>query len=70
VIEKKQVEVAASVLKFVELSRVDIFEGIWVSVSLLHCPRSQLMNVLERSEKVLVLGCVAFTSRSRFPFNM
>jgi len=26
VIEKKQVEVAASVLKFVELSRVDILE--------------------------------------------
>lgn len=47
---------------FQELSYSNIFDGVWASASLLHCPRVQIQDVLTRIARALKRNGVAYMS--------
>lgn len=53
---------AVDVVTFQTLMYDDQFDGVWASASLLHCPRAQLPDALERVGRALKDGGVAYMS--------
>lgn len=53
---------SVAVTTFQTLEHQKIFEGVWASASLLHCPRRQLPDVLERIANALTDNGVAYCS--------
>ena len=53
---------SVSVSTFQELSYRNSFDGIWANASLLHCPRSQIIDVLARIVLALKPNGVAYMS--------
>jgi mutator protein MutT len=50
------------VAHFQELADVERYDGVWACASLLHCPRAQLPDVLERLVRALKPGGVGYLS--------
>lgn len=52
----------ALLMKFEEIDFVETFDAIWASASLLHVPKSEIDNIIERLARALVPGGVFYLS--------
>ncbi len=49
-------------MRFQELDDVGVYDGIWACASILHVPKAELPNVLERIARALKKGGILYTS--------